>query len=566
MLTPYGQRRKIFDVLLTLLIGHAVQHPLLFILEDVHWADPSTLEWLTLLIDQTPNAAILTILTCHPMLQLPWRGHASLTQVTLTRLSSHHVEAMIQYVTERQPLPTEVVQHVIAKADGIPLFVEELTKAMLESRALQDVNGHYTLTGPLHTLAIPATLHDALMARLDRLGTAKRVAQWAATLGRQFSYALLQAVSRIDASQLRQELGRLVEADLLQQCDVGTQATYQFKHALIQEAAYQALLRRTRQQYHQQIADILDTQFPETVAVHPELLAHHYTAAGLPEQAIPYLLQAGERAVARSANVEATTHLTTGLELLKTLPETPTRTEREVAFHNILGLSLIAVKGAASPEVAQLYARARTLCQPLGDTPQHFRTLMGAYACALLRGELQGAHELAQQCLALAQRLCNPNLCLRSHQALGKALYFLGELDAARMHLEQAIALYSSLDRPEQRHFQTTHTLVMSLCFAAWALWQCGYPEQAVQRSDRALHISHELRYPYGLADTLVFTARLHRFAVRSTSSRRVPQRSSRWRRNMAFRSNWPREESCTAGHSSNGGVQMRGWHRCGRG
>ena len=243
------------------------------------------------------------------------------------------------------------------------LFVEEMTKAILESGQLKAVDGHYELTGSFSTFAIPATLQDSLMARLDRLVTAKAVAQYAAVIGRQFSYALLQAVSQLDETTLQRELGRLVEAEIVYQRGVPPQATYVFKHALIQDAAYESLLKSTRQHYHQRIAQVLEEQFPETSEGQPELLAHHYTEAGLTEQAVHYWHQAGQRAIERSAHVEAISHLTKGLALLQTLPETPERTQREVDMHIALGASLIATKGYAAPEVEQTYTRARQLCQ-----------------------------------------------------------------------------------------------------------------------------------------------------------------------------------------------------------
>src|SRR4029450_1242511 len=219
---------------------------------------------------------------------------------------------------------------IVAKTDGVPLFVEELTKMVLESGLLQEREEHYELTGPLPPLAIPATLHDSLRARLDRLATVKGLAQLGATLGREFAYDLLQAVSPWDEGTLRRGLSQLVEAELLSQQGLPPQATSLFKHALIQEAAYQSLLRSTRQQHHQRIAQVLEERFPDNRQTQPELLAHHYTEAGLAEQAIPYWQRAGQRAYERSAHAEAISHLTKGLEVLKALADTPERTQQEL--------------------------------------------------------------------------------------------------------------------------------------------------------------------------------------------------------------------------------------------
>jgi predicted ATPase len=273
--------------------------------EDLHWADPSTLEFLSLLMDQTPTARLLMLCTCRPEFAPSWSPRSYLTYLTLGRLGRAQVETMIARITGGKALPAGVVQQIVAKTDGVPLFVEELTKAVLESGLLQEHEDHYKLLGPLPALVIPATLHDSLMARLDRLATGKEVALLAVTLGRAFPYELLRAVAPLDEATLQQALARLVEAELLYQRGVPPQATYLFKHALIQEVAYQSLLKSTRQHYHQHIAQVLETQFPDTAETQPELLAYHYTAAGLSGQAIPYWQRVGARAIERSANMEA---------------------------------------------------------------------------------------------------------------------------------------------------------------------------------------------------------------------------------------------------------------------
>jgi predicted ATPase len=263
----------------------------------------------------------------------------------------------------------------------VPLFVEELTKMVLESGLLQEREGRYELTGPLPPLAIPTTLHDSLLARLDRLATVKGLAQLGATLGREFSYELLHAVSPWDEATLRRVLQQLVEAEFLYQQGLPPQATYRFKHALIQEAAYQSLLRSTRQRHHQHIAQVLEAQFPAICETQPELLAHHSTEAGLHAQAIGYWLKAGQRAIERSANLEAIGHLTTGLEVLKMLPDTPERTQHELMLHTALGVPLRVIKGLGAPEVGQVYARARELCQQVEETPQLVPVLEGLWEC-----------------------------------------------------------------------------------------------------------------------------------------------------------------------------------------
>ena len=282
-MSPEQRKQQTLHALLTILRRIAVQQPVLFVMEDLHWVDPSTLELLTLLVDQGPTARILALFTYRPDFSPPWTGCAHLTQVTLSRLPRRQAAEMTGRVAHGKALPAEVVDQVVAKTDGVPLVVEELTKMVLESGLLQEREERYELTAPLPPLAIPATLHDSLMARLDRLAAVKAIAQLGAALGREFSYELLQAVSPWDEATLRRGLHQLVETEFLYQRGRPPQATYLFKHALIQDAGYQSLLKSTRQQYHHQIAQVLVAQLPETAETQPELLAHHYTEAGLPE-------------------------------------------------------------------------------------------------------------------------------------------------------------------------------------------------------------------------------------------------------------------------------------------
>jgi predicted ATPase len=375
--SPEQQRQQTLHALLGLLLRLAAAQPLLLIMEDLHWVDPSTLEWLSLLVDQGPTARILTLCTCRPDFRPLWTGRSHLTQVTLARLPQLQATELTHQVAQGKALPVEVVTQIVAKTDGVPLFVEEVTKTVLESGLLQAQEDHYALTGPLPPLAIPVTLHDALLARLDRLGAAKGLAQLGATLGREFSYARLQAMAPWDEETLRRELQQLVEAELLYQRGVPPQATYTFKHALIQDVAYQSLLRSTRQQHHQRIAQVLEAQFPETVATQPELVAQHYTTAGCHEQAVVYWQRAGQQASERSAYLEAISHLTTGIELLKTLAETPVRTQHALTLHIALGAALQVTKGQAAPEVEDTYTQARALCQQVGETPQLVPVLFG---------------------------------------------------------------------------------------------------------------------------------------------------------------------------------------------
>jgi class 3 adenylate cyclase len=418
-LSPQRQRQKTLEAIVTLLVELAARQPVLFILEDVHWTDPTTQELLALLLDHTATAAVCTLLTTRPVLPPPWRPRPSLTQVTLSPLSPPQVAQLAEQVARGKPLPVAVVQLMIARTDGIPLFVEELTKALLESGILHETEDRYELTGPLPAFAIPTTLQDALMARLDRLVTAKGVAQLGATIGRHFSYALLRAVAPVEEAILSTELRRLVEAGILSQRGVLPQATYTFTHALIQETAYQSLLKSTRQQYHRRIAQVLEAHWPDPRNTQPELLAYHYTEAGFIAQAIPYWQRAGQHAMQRSALVEAVNHLTKGLELLRTFLDTPERVQQELVLQTTLGPALIATKGYAAPEVEQAYARARVLCRQAGETPQLIPVLFGLRLYYQQRAAFQTARELEGQLFHLAQRAHAPAFLLMAHQALG---------------------------------------------------------------------------------------------------------------------------------------------------
>jgi class 3 adenylate cyclase/predicted ATPase len=511
-LTPQQQKQQTLEVLLALLVARAAQEPLLLIVEDLHWVDPSTLELLSVLVEEGPTARMLTLCTCRPQFTSPWPPRAHIAQLTLTRLSRLQVGRMVTAVAGGKALPTEVVQQIITKSDGVPLFVEELIKLVLASGLLREHEDHYALTGPLPPLAIPATLHDALMARLDQLATAKVVAQLGATIGREFPYELLRAVAPMDELELWRSLVQLVRAEVLYQRGALPQATYLFKHALIQEAAYQSLLKSTRQQYHQRIAQVLAAQFPETTATQPELLARHYTEADLRAQALPYWHQAGQRANARSAYAEALQLLTTGLEVLATVPETPARHQHELDLLIALAWALRVIKGPAAPELEPILTRAAALGQQAGEPPQRFVVLNLRYGFHFIRAEYQVAQAMAEQLLDLAHHQHDPALLLEAHHALGQTLYHVGAFTPARIHQEQGITL-SDPQRPAPPDTTSgtgTRLGVSCRALVARVLWVLGYPDQAVQRGQEALTLAHTLARPYDLADGLLHSVYLH--------------------------------------------------------
>ena len=511
-LSPQLQRQKTLEAILAIILELAERQPILFILEDLHWTDPTTLALLDLLIDQTPAAAIFALLTRRPDYQPSWSRPSYLTEVTVNRLSTTQIERMAMQLADGKELPAEIVQQVVEKTDGVPLYVEEMTKAVLESGVLKEIHGHYELSGPMSSLSIPMTLQDSLMARLDRLMTAKVIAQLGATIGRQFSYALLQAVSGLEETILQHELSRLVDSELVHQRGLPPQATYIFKHALVQDIAYQSLVRSTRQQYHQRIAQILETQFPETARTQPEWLAHHFTEAGLHEQAVGYWRQAGEQAVQRSSHLEAIGHLSQGLDVIQRLPETPERLQQELALQSALGPALLALKGWAAPEVEQTYTRARELGIEVGDASQLFLALRGLSYMNYVRAKFQTAREFGEQLMQLANQQQDPEQLLVAHQSFGAPLLLLGELPLASEHLAHGIALYSPQEH-RSMVFRYGHDLgVNCLGYDAVALWLRGDPEQAIGQAQEALTLGQEIGHPYSLCLSIFFATMVSQY------------------------------------------------------
>jgi predicted ATPase/class 3 adenylate cyclase len=510
-MSPPQQRQRTLDMLLALILAHAEQRPVLFIVEDLHWIDPSTLEWLGLLIDQGPTARILTLMTCRPTFQAPWGGRAHVTSLTLSRLLPRQVAQMARTIVGAEVLPADLLDQIVAQTDGVPLFVEEVTRFVLASRRLHGHAQETAASTPAGVM-IPATLHDLLMARLDQMGAAKGTAQLAATIGREFGVALLQAVASTEEKTLHQDLRRLVDAELLYQRGVGAQATYVFKHALIQEAAYTSLLRRTRQHYHQWIAQALERQFTEVATVQPELLAHHYTEAALVQEALPYWQRAGQQAAERSAHVEAIAHFNQGLRVLTTLPETRERDQQELTLRIDLGKSLTVTKGWASPEAEVAYTRAWELCQQMRDTSWVFAVLLGLAQVYIVRADLTKHREVGTQLLSLAEQRSDTILLAVAHWLTGVNLFHVGEFATGLAHLEQAYARYD----PQHHHTYVTQfgvdVGVFALSYISHALWGLGYPDQAVQRSREALALAQEVHHPFSIALAQDYAAMLQQF------------------------------------------------------
>ena len=534
-LTPQQQRQHTHDALLAWLWEDAQRQPVLLVWDDVHWADPSTIESLGLLVDQIPTSPILAVLTFRPEFVPPWPPRSHMTSLTLNRLERPQIEALVRQQAGGKRLPPEVVAHIVAKTDGVPLFVEELTKMILESALLREEAEQYALTGPLSAVTIPTTLQDSLLARLDRLPTMREVAQIGAVLGREFAYEMLHALVTVDERTLQEGLAQLVATELLYQRGRPPRATYTFKHALVQDAAYQSLLKRTRQQYHQQVAALLEARFPETVATAPEVVAHHYTEAGCAAQALPLWQQAGQRAIQRSANLEGIEHLTRGLAVLATLPETTDRLQHELDLHVTLGPALIATKGYASPEAEHTFTRAWELCQRLGEPPQRFPVLYGLCAFYFVGGKHRQARDRAEQFLHLAKRQGDAAPLVVAHRTLGVPLFWMGEVAQAREHFIQSVTLYDPQQHRTLAFSYGQDPGVAALVNDALTLWTLGYPDQALRRSHEACTLVEDLAHPFTLAYAFAHLAMFHQYRQEREEARQYAEVATRVSREQGF-------------------------------
>jgi hypothetical protein len=473
-LTPQKQKELTIAAMVQWWLAQVEQQATVAVWEDIHWADPSTLEFLTLLLEQAPTSRLLVVFTARPEFVSPWSPRSHFITLTLNRLSRRHTEAMIAEVAGATSLPAEVTQQILAKTDGVPLFVEELTKSVIETVGA-------TGRSPLSTLAIPATLQDSLMTRLDRLNTAKELAQLGATLGREFSYDLLHAVSSLTEDALQQGLRQLVESELVYQRGLPPQAQYTFKHALIQDAAYQSLLKSRRQQLHQQIAHVLEEKFPETKATQPEILAHHYTEANLIEQAISYWQQAGELASKRLALKEAIAHLDQGMALINALPPSLERNGKELDLRTWLGTTWMTLKGWAAPEVWTSLQPALGFAKSLSRRDALLTIYWGLSEYVLVQGRVAESLTWVNDMLAAAEASGDPYLLIVAHWEAGIAHFWRGDFAQSHVHDDKVLALYD-----EERHHQfadlmnTDPTSDLGV-HGSLRTWLQGYPDRAVQ-------------------------------------------------------------------------------------
>jgi class 3 adenylate cyclase/predicted ATPase len=502
-LTPQQRRQKTLEALTTQMETLSRQNPVLMVFEDAQWADPTSLEAFGRVVDRIQTLKVLLLVTFRPEFDAPWVGRPYVTALIINRLAEHEGSAMIDRIVGDRQLSASIRQDVIERTDGIPLFVEEMTKAVLEAGS-ETAAARAIAAVPSPTLAVPASLYASLMARLDRLGgPAKELAQVAAAIGREFSHALLASVVHQPEAELESTLDRLIAAGLLFRRGMPSHATYLFKHALVQDAAYGMLLRETRRQLHGRIAKSLEDHFPGTVETQPELIAHHCAQAGLNRKAIEYLGMAGQRAIERSSNPEAIGHLKRALELLHSLPADLEHAQAALKLEVMLAQAMIASKGYSSPETMEVLLRAKKLITEATETSQRFTILYGMWACYYVGGEVNKQHVTATEFLAEAQNHDDTAALCLAHRALGTTYLTMGEFSAARKHLERAQGLYDPDQHLRYRfqYGQDIGTTVM--CYLSWALWHLGYVDRASQLAREAVKRAEEISHPHSLVYTL---------------------------------------------------------------
>ena len=491
-LAPDAQKQRTLTMLLDQMAGLAAKQPVLAVYEDVHWADPSTKELLDFIVERVERLAILVVITFRPEFVSSWGSRGHITSLTLGRLGRRQGASIIEAATGGKQLPAEVLDQIVTKTDGVPLFIEELTKTLLESGLLHEAADRFVLTAPLPTLAIPPTLHDSLVARLDRLGQTKETAQLGAALGREFSHELLAAVSEVGDVELQNALDQLERTGLIFRRGLAPDATYSFKHALVRDAAYAGLLMSTRRRLHSRIARVLKEQFPDRAALEPELLALHFTEGGESAEAINYWLLAGQRAAERSANVEAVAHLRHGLKLIETLPDSVQTAQLELALQSALGLPLIATKGYAAAETGVAYDRARELCDRVGSSLQFLPIMYGQGVFWGTHGEFRKGQSLFEELLRLAEKEGEDGPILVARRMLGMILFIRGDLIGGRHLIEQALAAYDPARHRTLAFQYGADPQSAGLAWLALDLVVLGFPAQAEQTAAKAIALAQE--------------------------------------------------------------------------
>lgn len=511
-LDPPQRRRRTLEAVRGLLLRESQVQPVVAVFEDLHWIDTETQAFLDALVEGLPSARILLLVNYRPEYRDAWGGKTYYALRRIDPLPPESAEELLATLLGAEPGLAPIRKTLIERTEGNPFFLEEIVRTLVETGALAGEPGAYRVAGDVAAIQMPATVQGVLAARIDRLGADdKRLLQTAAAIGKDIPYTLLHAIADVSEDDLGRGLAELQAAEFLYETRLFPDREYTFKHALTHEVAYGSLLHERRRALHRRIAEAIESVYAERLAEQLERLAHHYTEAGLAEKAVDYWLQAGKRAIERSANVEAIDHLTKGLELLESLPDTPERARRELTLQITLGVPLQDTKGPGSPEAERAYTRARELCRQVGEASEHFVVLWGLWRFYRQGAEFGEAHELADEMLGLAQRQQEPSLLIQARHAQWTTNYLVGEFASAREHAEQGIALYS----PDEHHAQAFvfgghDPCVCGHTIAAESLWALGYPDQAMMRTNEALALARDLDHPSSLALALAESAQIH--------------------------------------------------------
>src|SRR6266568_5296836 len=511
-LSSQKRKEKTLAALLAQLEGLTARRPVLMIFEDVHWIDPTSLELLTLTVNRVPQLRVLLLITARSEFTPPWPDHAHVTTLALTRLGRPEGAAIIERITGGKTLPGEVMNQILARTDGVPLFVEELTKMVLESGLLQERDGHYVLEHPLPSLAIPTTLQDSLIARLDRLALVREVAQIGAGVGRDFSYEVLNAVAGFPREKLEEALDQLVRSELIFRRGEIPQSVYTFKHVLVRDAAYSSLMKVRRAQLHAAIARAFEQRFPDIVEAQPETLAHHLTEAGLIENAVGYWLKAGKNAAQRFANLEAIAHLQRGIETVGLLPDGSGRDRLELDLQFALGPCLIATQGPATSTAVASFARGRELCVRLGDAPEYLQVMFWLATGSVIRGELPQAREVTATLLGLAEARNDRPMLINAIRGLGMIFLFMGDIVDARGLTERAVEAFTACNEAEKLAARAAgqDAGAAALALMSWALWVLGHVDTAVARMAVALERANAVEHPHTQPYVCYYASILH--------------------------------------------------------
>jgi len=500
-------KRRTLEILLDILSVTANNRLVVVIAEDLHWIDPTTLEFIGLLIDQVPTMRILVLLTFRMEFAPPWKPRAHLTQISINRLTRKQSGQLLKRISKGKTLPLEVFEQIIDKTDGIPFFIEEFTRTVLDSEQFIEYDDHYRLRMPMSQFTIPSTLQDSLMSKLDRLGPDKELAQICAIVGREFQHELLKSVIDTSDNQFEKSLSALVLSEMLYQRGLPPHSSYMFRHALVHEAAYQSLLKKTRLKYHQIIAAIINERFPNLVEQNPEVIAHHYHQAGVWNSALQFWLIAGERALRRCAGIDAIIHLNKGLECFKHLPSNEQNAAFELTLQARLGMANIMTRGYGSAEVEACFSRAYALSHSIEENNQSFPILCGLWEYYVARSELHSAADLGKLMEKSAQQLSTPRLLTEAKRAIGSTLFWQGNLNQAKIYLLEGIA-----DPPNSRQTLASIAVLHDPTIAALSnfaclLWLQNDSDEALNHALRAVKLAEAINHPFSSAYANLFCA-----------------------------------------------------------